>query len=133
MWESGAQISSSQELSSQALYLAQAGIERAKIEVLYAYWPTGIEYTTAINDQADLDIPGDNYQFRYDMEITTPASGNTRIIRATGRILDLANNEIARREIEITIDDIEDVIPPGGDGTDDDNSGTVVPWTWQEI
>lgn len=138
MWESGVQISSSQELGSQALYLAQAGIERAKIEVFYGYWPTGSEYTTTINNQSDLDISGDNYQFRYDMEITTPDSGNTRTIRATGRILDLANNEIVRRRIEIAVDDIQDLVDnvtglPPPDGIDDDLLGTQIVWSWVEI
>lgn len=129
MWQTELQMRSSEREGLLAFYLAQAAVERAKIMVLYGYW---VPNTYTINNQNDLDVAGDNYQFLYDITIITPA-GTTRTITGTGRVLDLAGNQIARREIQVVVTGISDTVPLGGDGQDDDLSGAVQNWSWQEI
>ena len=67
------------------------------------------------------------------------AAGTQRTITAIGQVLDNAGNEVARREIQVTIDGIVDSVinataMPGTDGIDDtkaDNS--VILGSWQEM
>ncbi len=70
-----------------AFYLAQAGIERAKIE-----GSSGANLW-----RSDLDISGDKYTFQYSYEI----SGNT--FTATGQVLDLNNVVLGERKIQVNI------------------------------
>lgn len=126
-------IRSCQREGMAALYLAQAAVERGKIEVLRRCWNDGDTFT--IVNSADLDEPGDNYQFRYDVFISNPAPPavvTRRTIRGTGRVLDATGaHEIAHREINLDVDGIDDSAP--ADGIDDDGIGNEVAWTWQEI
>ncbi len=109
-----------------AFYLAQAGIERAKIEV--------INDVTLFGTSAwlnDLDLAGDSYTFRYNFNVVI--MGPQRRLIGRGEVLDLNNNLLAQREIEVRINGIVDVNPPGGDGIDDDGLASLVSWSWQEI
>lgn len=126
MWETQNRVRALDRDGSFALYLAQAGIERAKIMVLSGYWTVG---TYNITDQNDLDIAGDNYQFLYDVRITN-GGGATRTLRGTGRVLDLAGNELSHREVQMVAIGISDVAPPIGQ--DDDMAGSPVAWSWRE-
>jgi len=131
MWQSQIKTFSSEKEGLIAFYLAQAGIERGKIEVLYGYWSAG---TYNINNQNNLDLAGDNYQFFYDIVIVNPmpgGGGTTRRLTATGRVLDLANNEIARRQIQVDVSGIQDLVPPVN--IDDDLLGSIVAWSWREL
>jgi type II secretory pathway pseudopilin PulG len=137
-WQAKTQVQALQRQSLIAFYLAQAGIERGKIEVLYGYWSAG---TYNINNQNDLDLAGDNYQFFYDIVIVNPmpgGGGTTRRLTATGRVLDLAGNEIACRQIQVDVSGIQDLVNngtglPPPDGIDDNLSGSIGAWTWREI
>lgn len=126
MWETQTRVRALDRDGSFALYLAQAGIEQAKIMVLSGYWTTG---TYNITDQNDLDIAGDNYQFLYDVRITN-GGGATRTLRGTGRVLDLAGNELAHREVQMVASGISDAAPPIGQ--DDDMTGSPQTWSWRE-
>lgn len=110
-----------------AFYLAQAAVEQAKIAALYGYWAPG---TYSIPDQNSLDAPGDNYQLFYDISIINPG-GAVRTVTGTGRVLDLAGNEIARRQIQAVVTGISDAAPPIGE--DDDLTGALQPWSWRQI
>jgi hypothetical protein len=127
MWKAEIGMRNFERESMIAFYLAQAAIERGKIEVLYGYWAPGVY---VISNQNDLDLSGDNYQFIYDIEITNNG-GTSRTIKGTGRVLDLSGNEIARREIEVIVNGIEDNLPPYG--VDDDLSGREQRWSWREL
>lgn len=147
MWESGVQITPFQEYASQAFYLAQAGIERGKIEILNdvnningVIDPSGNWPGPTIDDwdAASLDIAGDNYTFQYNFSVDNFA-GPQITITGRGEVLNVNNVVLGHREIAVTIDDIEDLFDnanppnPPQDGIDDDNSGTVVSWSWHEI
>ncbi|TAN62306.1 hypothetical protein EPN16_01895 [bacterium] len=127
MWESEMRTRASDRDSLIALYLTQAGIERAKMLVLSGYWAPG---TYTIASQNGLDVAGDNYQFLYDIGITN-SGGTARTLIGTGRVLDLSGNELARREIQITVNGISDILPL--DGLDDNMSGSPQAWSWREI
>lgn len=138
MWEADMRTRVKEDEGLKAFYLAQAGVERGKIEVLYGYWPTGTPTVYNITNQNDLDLAGDEYQFLYDIVITTPASGTTRTIVGIGRVLNLSGNEIARREIQVIVDGVRDLVDngtgaPPPDGIDDDTTGNQAGWSWQEI
>ncbi|MBI4846904.1 MAG: hypothetical protein HY810_10620 [Candidatus Omnitrophica bacterium] len=128
LWRSQINIRAQERSGIIAFYLAQAAVERGKVEVLYGYWLAG----ATIANQNDLDTAGDGFQFLYDVIITSPgtAGANSRDITGIGRVLDLNNTEIARRQAQIIIDNIEDTVAPVNE--DDDLSGTVVSWSWQE-
>jgi hypothetical protein len=126
IWGNEMRLRSLEARGLSAFYLAQAGIERAKIMVLSGYWTAG-DYN--ITNQNDLDVAGDNYQFLYDMKITNSGAA-ARTLKGTGRVLDLAGNNLAHREIQMVVDGISDTSPV--DGFDDDMTGSAVTWSWQE-
>lgn len=127
MWESEIRTRSSDRDSLTAFYLAQAGIERAKILVLSGYWTPG-NYN--IVNQNSLDVAGDNYQFLYDITIAN-SGGTSRTLIGTGKVLDLSGNELAHREIQMTVGGISDTLPL--DGLDDNMTGSLQAWSWREI
>lgn len=126
MWESEMRTRASDRDGLTAFYLAQAGIERAKRAALSCCWAAGTYNTTG---QSGLDVAGDNYQFLYDMSITN-GGGTTRTLIGTGRVLDLAGNELAHREIQMSAGGISDAAP--ADGLDDDMAGSPQAWSWRE-
>ena len=133
MLESEIRILPLQEHSLISFYLAQAGVEQAKIEVLYGYWSAGTSQgpgTAADNYWSqNLDIAGDNYLYEYRYTIVTPA-GSTRNITGEGRVLDINSNVLAQRQIMVTVTDITDA---DSDGEDDDESAQVLDWSWRDI
>ena len=125
MWQAEISMRSLERDGLIAFYLAQAGIERAKVEVL---GDVGLSGNSAWHN--DLDIMGDNYNFRYNFNVAI--LGTQRTLIGTGEVLDTNNNLLAHREITVTIDGIDDTnsaSPP----QDTDYSGTVVAWSWREI
>lgn len=127
MWESEMRTRSSEREGLTAFYLAQAAIERGKILVLYNYWLAG-SYNVLNNNE--LDNPVDAYQFFYDIIITN-SGGASRTIHGIGRVLDSGGTEIARREIQVTVTGIVDAVAPTFQ--DDDLTGGISAWSWQEI
>lgn len=133
--ESEIKIIPLQEHNLVAFYLAQAGIEQAKIEVLYGYWSAGTSQgpDTAANNywSQNLDIAGDSYTYEYRYTIVTPAGSTQRGLTGEGRVLDVNNNVLAQRQIVVTVTGIRDSAPPAGE--DDDETGGILPWSWREI
>ena len=127
MWESEMRTRSSEREGLTAFYLAQAAIERGKILALYNYWLAG-SYNVLNNNE--LDDPFDAYQFFYDIIITN-SGGTSRTIQGIGRVLNSGGTEIARREIQVTVTGIVDAVSPTFQ--DDDLTGGVSAWSWQEI
>jgi len=128
MWQSEIKISAQERFFIVADNLAKAAIEQAKIEVLSNYWAPNIYI---ISDQNGLDVAGDNFLYLYDIQITNPG-GTTRIIKGTGKVLDSSgSNELARRQIQVELGGIDDSGVP--DGMDDDLTGTITSWSWQQI
>ncbi|MBU4305106.1 MAG: hypothetical protein KJ893_05760 [Candidatus Omnitrophica bacterium] len=127
LWQADTGIRTQEQFGSIAFYLAQGAVERAKAEVLRGYWAAG---TSTISDQNDLDIASDPQQYLYSIQIIN-SGGTTRTLTGTGRVLDLAGNEIAYRQIRVIVDGIQDSALPAGE--DDDLTGTNQAWTWREI
>lgn len=147
MWQAEIKIRSSEREGLIAFYLAQAGVERAKIELVSA---NGMSLTgagrcpdvgsappcpasTDPQGYPDLDIAGDNYTSYYYFQVEpypVPGYPNRRVITGTGRVLDGIGDVVGYREVEVVVDNIEDTVPPIG--TDDDNSGISVAWSWRE-
>lgn len=126
MWESEIRTRTSDRDGLIAFYLAQAGIERAKIRTL-----SGVGSSWMETDLSDLDVGGDSYLFRYDISGTDIGSGNY-MLQGIGRVLNLAGTqEFARREIQVIVNGITDAPPP--DGLDDDMTGSPQAWSWREI
>lgn len=123
MWQGQIQISGYQKYAIEAFYLACAGTERAKVEVLNDVSLSGWHgwYT-------DLDNPHDNFTFRYGFSVNI--NGNQREITGVGEVLDASSNILAHREITLIV---EGVVDSDHDGVDDDFSATIKPWSWREI
>jgi len=139
MWRGQTQVSIYQRHAITAFYLACAGAERAKVEVLDDVSLSGWCPSDNPDDwYTDLDIPGDNLRFRrykFRVEIVKTPSGlptDRRRIRGVGEVLDANSNILTHREITLTVEGVGDIIPPH-DGKDDDFSAEVVDGTWQEI
>jgi hypothetical protein len=120
------QIQQSWRMGMTAFYLAQAGVERAKIELL-----NNVNYATS-TDFVDLDVAGDNYNFYYDC--TIDAIGNTRKVTGIGEVTDLtlprANAKVlAHREIEVTLEGVSCMLPAVKDFDDTINK---VDFSWKE-
>ena len=152
--ESVINVSGSHEKNTQAFYLAQAGIERAKIELTM---PGGMLIINAglcptVGSPpcpASMNLPALGLGYS-DFAGLVPATGDTstyyfRIVPAgatsvaitgIGEVCDMANNVIASREIEVTVNGIEDSVDnssgiPPGDNQDDtivDNSIASCSW-----
>jgi len=126
MWRGQTQVSGYQKYATIAFYLACAGAERAKVEVLndvdLSGWrPSDGWYT-------DLDNPYDNFTFRYGFSVNI--NGNQREITGLGEVLDANSNILAHREITLIV---EGVVDSDGDKKDDDFSAEVADGTWHEI
>lgn len=163
MWESEVQIPSLQKYSLQAFYLAQAGIERAKIDILNnvnlaggtgpnSYNSGGLydldpDYPAFVADPINNHLYDDGYVFRYEYTITDLSGGTDREIVGIGEVLEFIDNGpdgvegtaddnvniLGHREIEVTIDGIADTVAPF-DGADDvPGDNAVVSWSWHEI
>lgn len=134
IWQSELKTYSSEQLYLTALYLAQAGIERAKIDILYGCWKGGTCWSpgpSAQDWEESISSPNPNYIWRFQAKIESNCGNFCRNITGTGEILDTGNNVLAHREINCEIDGIKDKLPGGGDDKDDDLSGT--PSSWHEI
>lgn len=128
MWESEIRTRASDRDGLIAFYLAQAGMERAKREILNAVGFPG----NAPGWYADLDVAGDNYSFNFNCSAIIPGGfPNRRTITARGEVLDAAGNMLAHREIEATLDGVIDGIDPGT--ADDDGLASLAAWGWREI
>ncbi len=118
-----------QQQGMAAFYLAQAGIERAKIEALYGHW--GFGSTTSA--WQDMDSAG-NFIYRYRYTIVNPGGGSTeRTLTGEGQVVnkDDTSQVYAVRQIEVIVEGIEDIAAPIGE--DDNEQGAVKPWSWKEI
>lgn len=110
-----------------AFYLAQAGIEQAKIDALSSYWAVGTYYFPGPGQDSWLDdlypdLP-DDYSYQYNYILENPG-GNTRVITGQGQVL--KDSEIlAFKRLRVEIDGIEDTL---GDGQDDNLEGTQISW-----
>lgn len=158
MWEKEAELSSINERSFCAYYLAQAGVERTKIARMYdvneqAYcqgswcpgltggipWPAGGGPNRWWND---LACGSGNFLLLYHA-FSPPSSGQLqKDISAEGTVVDANNNVVAYRKIYVEIDNISDSevpTPPDPydtpDGDNKDNyfkNNDQLPNTWEE-
>ena len=134
MWEPTMMANSLQKQNLIAFYLAQAGVERAKVEILKNVDFLGSSFP-------DLDIAGDNYNFYYECSVSR--SGTKRYITGRGFVYERNSDGsdgklLVHREVAVTVDGISDLVNnstglPPPDGIDDDLSGSIVSGSWQEI
>lgn len=109
MWQAEIQTRTAERDGLIAFYLAQAGIERAKIEAR-----NGV--ITAPNWSSAQTL-GDGRYYFYIENI----GANQRLLRSIGQRLDSSGNVIAERRIEVRVQGIG--APPE----------SQVSWSWQEI
>jgi type II secretory pathway component PulK len=91
MWQSGLQTYGAEKNNLISFYLAQAGIEHAKI------WATTLTNFTTDSGWFNMSTG------RYNFSVQT-LGGNNRRLRTTGQVLDNNNNTIAERNIQLDID-----------------------------
>lgn len=115
MWQADIQARILERDGLIAFYLAQAGIENAKIWARYN--PGG---PFPYNSAWLINLNGGRYRFT-----VTPGMGNVRILNATGQALDASGNPLAERQISLQVQGIEFPINPAND--------SAVAWAWQEI
>jgi Tfp pilus assembly protein PilX len=96
MWQSEVQIRAFEKNNLIAFYLAQAGLERAKIEAQYSITPSASEITLAGGT--------------YSRTIVSPMDANQKVLTGIGRVYDTASNIVAERRISVTVHGIS--IPP---------------------
>jgi hypothetical protein len=137
MWQAEVRARGRERNGLIAFYLAQAGIERGKIEILYDVdlsdiggWNPGPSST---DFYFDLDIdPTDKYTFCYNFHVEVGASADSRIINATGEVQDANGNSLAHREISVTFNGVEEG-PIIDDTVDDPDNVTQAAWSWKEL
>ena len=129
MWGVEVNARSADKFSLIAFYLAQAGIERGKVEIVYDVTLSGPQ-PDSINWFLGLDKPGDNYTFQYKYFVNSGSNSDERILRGVGEVVGANGNLVAHREITITVSGIEDA---NGDGIDDNREGDLVSGSWEEI
>ncbi|MDD5729545.1 MAG: hypothetical protein PHN57_00240 [Candidatus Omnitrophica bacterium] len=128
MWSSELKMRSGIRDRMIALYLAQAAVERAKVEIVRDVTLTGDKPNSGNDDLAsswyqELDIAGDNYTFRYKYNVTI--NGLQRTIIGRGRVVDSTNKLLAEKDIVVIVSGIQD------DGTGKDKNppnNTVTNW-----
>ena len=137
MWEKEQIVRSTDRDTLIAFYLAQAGVERAKVEILYA-----VDLVGDSASYSDLDDSNDNYNFYYSFNVAISGTQRTLIGRGDvyERRLDSSDGtHLAHRRIYVEIDGIVDNVDnvtgmPPPDGIDDDfDDNSQVTGTWQEI
>ena len=109
MWQADIRISSLEKDSLTAFYLAQAGIERAKIEAR-----NGVVTAPGWSSAQALGS-GRYYYYIENM------GSNQRILRSIGQSLDKTGNPAAERRLETKAQNISN--PPE----------SQIAWSWQEI
>lgn len=134
MWNATTLISGYNFYGDISYYLAQAGLERAKREVLYN-WTVGDHWMPGSGSGSwytDLDVSGDNYTYQYKFRIINNSghSGDLRYLTGQGRVLDAGGSVIAFRELGATVEGIVDASPT--DNIDDDLSGEFTAYSWHE-
>lgn len=113
MWQSEIGVSSFERDSLTAFYLAQAGIERAKIRARHS--PGSTPY-----DSGWINMSGGRYRF-----FIQNLGGVKRRIISRGQRLDAGSNVAAEKYITVEITNIEN---PFVNPSDD----TEVDWSWRE-
>ena len=108
MWQAGIEGRNQEKNSLRAFYLAQAGIERAKIWIKQNPSYSPFPY----NSGWFSDLPGGRYGFNV-------TQGAPMTFSSVGEILDTFGNSSAKRQIEVKIQ---------GYGL----SPTMVPGSWDE-
>ena len=125
VWQTSIDTYTLERDNLKVFYLAQAAVERAKIDILNDV-TTGLRPGPAItNWYSDLDDGTDNftYQYRYSLDLLPAGTERTqrpnrRVITGIGELLDGNSNMIAHKEIMCYIDGLAD----GADaGTADDD------------
>jgi len=113
------QIRSIREYNTIAFYLAQSGIEKAKVEILYDYWPAGTyakpgapnnwyyapggRVCTSTDNYCDLSFPN-GLKFRYQYSIINPGAGSTeRTLTSIGQVLSADGAVLSQKTISTTI------------------------------
>lgn len=109
MWQAEIKTRSLEKDGLIAFYLAQAGVERAKIEAR-----NGV--ITAPDWSSEQSLGGGRYYFYIEN-----IGANQRLLRSIGQGLDNSGNTIAERRIEVRVQGIG--APPE----------SQIPWTWREI
>ncbi len=107
MWQTDLQSRAAERNGLVAFYLAQAGIERAKVEARVGY----------IGTSAWINLGGGRYQFS-----VSDIGGNQRLLRCFGQALSPSGTVIGERGIEVEV---------GGMGTPPPADDAQVGWTWR--
>ncbi|OQX54092.1 MAG: hypothetical protein B5M48_01670 [Candidatus Omnitrophica bacterium 4484_213] len=115
MWTAESKARRIQRESLRAFYLAQAGIERAKI------WARHNPGGPFPHNSGWIALGQGQYRF-----IVEDLGGLNRRLESHGQTLDVSHTSIAERQIAVEITGIEN---PFVNPADDDE----VPWSWQEI
>lgn len=114
MWETETQIRGQVRDGLISFYLAQAGIERAKIWVRHN--PGVTSYTSSW-----FSLGGGRYRFIVSGAGPNP---NRRWLQGIGQVRDSTNRVIAEKRVTVVVEGI------GTPSTSDDRQR---PWSWQEI
>jgi type II secretory pathway pseudopilin PulG len=140
MWQSEVRSRSLARQRMIAFYLAEAGLERAKIEVLRNVdtktCPGGTGCpASAFPGYRELDPDlTDNFTHYYYFEILAGSNAQQRILVGRGEITDANGVVLSSKSVQVEVQGIIDNPPPaGGDGVDDDGSASVVNDTWEEL
>lgn len=110
MWQAEIEVRNQERNSLRAFYLAQAGIERAKIWIKQNPSYSPFPYESGWFS----DLPGGRYSFKVSEPVGLPMT-----LGSVGEILDALGNSSAKRQIEIKIQ---------GYGS----NPTQVPGSWDE-
>lgn len=135
LWQSESNVSSARQAYLTALYLAQAGMERAKIEILRGCWSGGdcwVPGPASTDWETNISSGNPNYTWRFQAKIESNCGNSCRNLTAIGEVLDANSSVIAQRKIYCQIDGIRDNQPGGGDGIDDDLTGSLAAYSWHE-
>jgi hypothetical protein len=112
MWEVETQVRALERNGMIALYMAQAGIERAKITARYGLVP--LPYSSP----AQTLNTG-----RYSFSIQD-LGGDQRLLQAIGQKLDVSGNVLAEKQLEIRVQ---------GMGTLPTADDVQIPWSWRQM
>jgi len=103
MWESTIQINASERDGIIAFYLAQAGLERAKIAVIYN--PNRkdlIGWQPGSPPKGGYNLDTDRFQYNFSW------NDHEKKITAQGWVLDSNDNILAQKELSVIVEHIDD-------------------------
>jgi len=125
IWQAESKTRASERQGMQAFYLAQAGMERAKIWVSNNIDDDGPFHNGWFPSSTTWYVLGADQRYRF---MVTDLGGDKRRIQAYGQVLDANNNMIAEKAIQVDLDDVNE--DPDVDPRD---AARVISGTWKQF